>query len=271
MTQRYCFLIEYDGSPYKGWQRQDHAPSVQGALEQALTKLGEADKVVQGAGRTDAGVHALAQVAHVDLDRPWAPFRLMEAMNAHLRRGEDPVAINACAKVDDAFHARFSATSRSYLYRIIARRAPLTVERGRAWNVKADLDVEAMDEAAQCLVGEHDFTTFRSTECQAQSPIKTLDTLNVQRAQYFGVDVIEITTHARSFLHSQVRSFAGALKAVGEGRWDMDDMASALAARDRAACAPVAPPHGLYLVKVGYTANAPGKEDAAAALTPRSA
>ncbi|MEL6744012.1 MAG: tRNA pseudouridine(38-40) synthase TruA [Pseudomonadota bacterium] len=252
MTSRYRFLIEYDGSPYKGWQRQDDAPSVQGALEKALDKLGENDPIVQGAGRTDAGVHALGQVAHSDLERPWVPFRLMEAMNAHLRQAGDPIAINACDVMDDSFHARFSATQRLYLYRIISRRAPLTVEKGRAWNVKAQLDVEAMHEAAQVLVGEHDFTTFRSTECQAQSPVKTLTALDVRTVSAFGVDIIEITTRARSFLHSQVRSFAGALKAVGEGRWSTVDMKEALEAQDRTACAPVAPPHGLYLVAVGY-------------------
>lgn len=252
MSTRYRFTVEYDGTPYKGWQRQDDAPSVQGAIEAALERLGEVGPTVQGAGRTDAGVHALGQVAHADLDRPWKGFRLMEALNAQLRQAGDPVAINACDPVGDDFHARFSASERSYLYRIICRRAPLTVERGRAWNVKAQLDVEAMHEAAQLLVGEHDFTTFRSTECQAKSPVKTLDALDVMRARYFGVEVIEITTRARSFLHSQVRSFAGALKAVGAGQWTVEDMAAALAAQDRTACAAVAPPHGLYLVNVGY-------------------
>jgi len=252
MSTRYRFSIEYDGAPYKGWQRQDDAPSVQGAIESALERLGEIEPIIQGAGRTDAGVHALAQVAHSDLERPWKGFRLMEALNAQLRQAGDPVAVTRCEAVDDDFHARFSATERSYLYRIISRRAPLTVERGRAWNVKADLDAEAMHEAAQVLVGEHDFTTFRSTECQARSPVKTLDALDVTSVCDFGVDVIEITTRARSFLHSQVRSFAGALKAVGTGQWTADDLADALAARDRTTCAAVAPPHGLYLVDVSY-------------------
>ena len=250
--RRYSFLIEYDGGPYKGWQRQDDMPSVQGALEAALEKLGERGRLVQGAGRTDAGVHALGQVAHVDLERPWKPFRLMEALNAHLRQSGETVAVLDCDTCGDEFHARFSATGRRYVYRIISRRAPLTVERQRAWNVKVPLDVDAMDQAAKILLGEHDFTTFRSTECQAKSPIKTLDTLDVITHSRHGVDVIEINTTARSYLHNQVRSLAGCLKAVGEGKWSQDDLASALAARDRTACAPVAPAHGLYLVSVSY-------------------
>ena len=250
--RRYSFLIEYDGGPYKGWQRQDDMPSVQGALEAALEKLGEPGRLVQGAGRTDAGVHALGQVAHVDLERPWKPFRLMEALNAHLRQSGETVAILDCDTCGEEFHARFSATGRRYVYRIISRRAPLTVERQRAWNVKVPLDVDAMDQAAKILLGEHDFTTFRSTECQAKSPIKTLDTLDVITHSRHGVDVIEINTTARSYLHNQVRSLAGCLKAVGEGKWSQDDLASALAALDRTACAPVAPAHGLYLVSVSY-------------------
>jgi len=249
---RYSFLIEYNGAPYKGWQRQEDMPSVQGALEAALAKLGESGILVQGAGRTDAGVHALGQVAHADLQRPWKPFRLMEAMNAHLRQSEEPVAILDCDTCSDAFHARFSATGRRYVYRIMARRAPLTVERGRAWNVKTPLDVTAMDKAAKLLIGEHDFTTFRSTECQAKSPVKTLDTLDVSVRNTHGVDVIEINTTARSYLHNQVRSLAGCLKAIGEGRWSEDDLQAALNACDRSACAPVAPAHGLYLVSVRY-------------------
>ncbi len=227
-------------------------PSVQGALEAALEKLGEGACLVQGAGRTDAGVHGLGQVAHCDLQRPWAPFRLMEALNAHLRQAGDPVAVLECEKSNDEFHARFSAVQRSYVYRIISRRAPLTVARGRAWNVKAELDVTTMDVAAKRLLGEHDFTTFRSTECQAKSPIKTLDTLDVRLTQGFSGPVVEISTTARSYLHNQVRSFAGALKLVGEGKWTADDVQASLEARDRTACAPVAPPHGLYLVSVGY-------------------
>ncbi|MEL7272154.1 MAG: tRNA pseudouridine(38-40) synthase TruA [Pseudomonadota bacterium] len=249
---RYRFTVEYDGAPYKGWQRQPDAPSVQGAIEHALTLIGEVDPVVQGAGRTDAGVHALAQVAHADLIRPWKPFRLMEALNAHLRQGGEPVAILDCEEVGDDFHARFSATGRAYIYRIMARRAPLTVEKGRAWNVKVPLDVAAMDKAAKLLLGEHDFTTFRSTECQAKSPVKTLDTLDVTMRTTHGVDVIEISTTARSYLHNQVRSLAGCLRMVGDGRWNEGDLLAALEARDRTACAPVAPAHGLYLVGVQY-------------------
>ena len=249
---RYSFLIEYDGGPYKGWQRQEDMPSVQGALETALGKLGEPEVLVQGAGRTDAGVHALQQVAHADLQRPWKPFRLMEALNAHLRQAGETIAILDCDTCGDEFHARFSAIGRDYVYRIISRRAPLTVERNRAWNVKVKLDVDAMDAAAKLLLGEHDFTTFRSTECQAKSPVKTLDRLDVSIRTLHGVESIEIAAGARSFLHNQVRSLAGCLKAVGEGRWTRDDLVAALEARDRTACAPVAPPHGLYLVKVRY-------------------
>lgn len=249
---RYRFLIEYDGAPYKGWQRQDDMPSVQGALEAALEKLGESNVLVQGAGRTDAGVHAMGQQAHADLKRPWAPFRLMEAMNAHLRQAGEPVAILECDTCEEEFHARFSASKRAYLYRIVNRRAPLTVEKGRAWNVKVALDVAAMNSAAKLLLGEHDFTTFRSTECQAKSPVKTLDTLDVREHVVHGVHLIEVTTTARSYLHNQVRSLVGCLKAVGEGRWTQSDLNAALDARDRTACAPVAPAHGLYLVSVSY-------------------
>ncbi len=251
---RYRLLVEYDGGPFRGWQRQDGMPTVQGALEEALGRLGEDGALVQGAGRTDAGVHALGQVAHVDLQRPWTPFRLMEALNSHLRQTSPPcpVAILDCEKVGDDFHARYSAVRREYLYRIVARRAPLTVERHRAWNVKVPLDAGAMDDAAKLLLGEHDFTTFRSTECQSKSPVKTLDTLDVKTAILHGVERIEIHTTARSFLHNQVRSLVGCLKAVGEGRWSQEDLLSALEARDRQACAPVAPAHGLYLVRVGY-------------------
>lgn len=249
---RYCFKIEYNGKPYAGWQRQPDMPSVQGALEAALTRLGEVDPVVQGAGRTDAGVHALGQIAHADLERPWKPFRIMEAMNAQLRDAGEPVAILNCDVVSEEFHARFSAIQRHYIYRIISRRAPLTVDAGRAWNVKSDLDVDAMNEAAKRLLGQHDFTTFRSTECQAKSPVKTLDTLEVSRRNLMGAEVLEISTTARSYLHNQVRSFAGALKAVGTGKWSADDLQASLEAKDRQACAPVAPAHGLYLVSVGY-------------------
>ena len=252
MTRRYRLAIEYDGTPYKGWQKQDDVPSVQGAIEYALDKLGEPGRIVQGSGRTDAGVHALGQIAHVDLERDWTPFRLCEALNAHLRQDENPVAILDCDQVDDEFHARFHATERHYVYRIISRRSPLTVEKGRAWNIKIPLDVEAMNDAAKVLLGEHDFTTFRSTECQAKSPVKTLNTLEASIRVLHGVEIIEISTTARSYLHNQVRSFAGALKWVGEGKWNREDLREALEARDRTACAPVAPAHGLYLVSVAY-------------------
>ena len=249
---RYRFTIEYDGSPYKGWQRQADVPSVQGALEKALSGLGEGDVVVQGAGRTDAGVHALGQVAHADLARPWKPFRLMEALNAHLRQADEPVAIIDCDQAGDEFHARFSAIQRHYVYRIINRRAPLTIERGRAWSVKAMLDIAAMNKAAKLLLGKHDFTTFRSMECQAKSPVKTLNTLNVDGRWVHGMEIVEISTTARSYLHNQVRSITGSLKLVGEEKWTTDDLQRALQAKDRTACAPVAPAHGLYLVSVGY-------------------
>ncbi len=249
---RYRLTIEYDGTPYKGWQRQDDVPSVQGAIEAALVRLGEEGALVQGSGRTDAGVHATGQIAHVDLVKPWKGFRLSEALNAHLRQAGEPIAILDCDEIDDTFHARFSATKRRYIYRIIQRRSPLTVDKLRAWNVKVPLDVAAMDSAAQLLTGEHDFTTFRSTECQAKSPVKTLDTLNVARTSELGRPVIEISTTARSYLHNQVRSLAGALKLVGEGKWSEEDLLASLHARNRSACAPVAPPHGLYLVEVSY-------------------
>ena len=218
----------------------------------ALGRLGEPDPIVQGAGRTDAGVHALAQVAHSDLTRPWTGFRLAEALNAHLRQAGAPIAILDCEPCDGEFHARFSATQRSYLYRIIDHRAPLAVDAGRAWNVKTPLDVDAMNDAAARLVGEHDFTTFRSTECQAKSPVKTLGTLVATRVQRHGRCEVEVTTTARSYLHNQVRSLAGCLRLVGCGKWTPDDAAASLAAMDRTACAPVAPAHGLYLTSVTY-------------------
>lgn len=252
MAQRYRLTIEYDGTPFSGWQRQDDRPSVQGAIETALGKLGEIDPVVQGAGRTDAGVHATGQVAHTDLERPWAPFRLMEALNAHLRQDGLPVAMLDCEKVSQKFHARFSATRRFYIYRIVSRRAPLTIENGRAWLVPHPLDLDAMNAASGILLGEHDFTTFRSTECQAKSPVKTLDHLTVGSVGGYAGDFVEIATDARSFLHNQVRSITGALKLVGQGKWTSEDLKAALEAKDRAACAPVAPAHGLYLVKVAY-------------------
>jgi tRNA pseudouridine38-40 synthase len=238
--------IEYDGAPFCGWQLQDNLPSVQGALEAAVKAMSGEDVRVHGAGRTDAGVHALAQVAHCDIAKPFAPGRLRDGLNAHLR--PHPIGVLAAEIVPETFEARFSAVRRHYLYRIVNTRANLALDVGRVWRVPRRLDAQAMHRAAQRLVGKHDFTTFRDTECQAKSPEKTLDQLDVTREG----DAIRIITSARSFLHSQVRSMVGSLVWVGEGRWSADDLAAALAARDRAACGPVAPPQGLYLVRVDY-------------------
>ena len=243
---RYKLLIEYDGAPFVGWQVQDQGASVQGTLMAAIEAFcGERVKV-QGAGRTDTGVHALGQVAHIDLAKDWAEDTVRDALTAQLR--PHPVAVLAAEKVPDAFDARFSAQARHYLYRIVNRRADLALERGRAWRLPRPLDEAAMASAAQHLVGRYDFTTFRHVDCQAKSPVKTLNRLDVTRRG----DDIRITVSARSFLHSQVRSMVGALVLVGEGRWNADDLAAARDARDRAACAPVAPPEGLYLVRVDY-------------------
>jgi tRNA pseudouridine38-40 synthase len=243
---RYKLTIEYDGTPFSGWQWQDHAPSVQRVLVDALVAFCRHDVKITGAGRTDAGVHALGQVAHVDLERDWRVDKVRDALNAHLR--PHPVAVLSAEKVADGFDARFSAVKRHYLYRIANRRPDLALDRLRAWRVPRRLDADAMHAAAQRLVGKHDFTTFRSTECQAKSPEKTLDQLDVSR---YG-DEIHVKTSARSFLHNQVRSMVGSLALVGDGKWTADDLSAALAARNRAACAPVAPPDGLYLVRVDY-------------------
>jgi len=243
---RFKLIIEYDGTPFAGWQWQEDSPSVQRTLTEAFAALcGHAVKVA-GAGRTDAGVHALGQVAHVDLEKDWRADKVRDAVNAHLR--PHPVAVLSAEKVADGFDARFSARQRHYLYRIVNRRADLALDRLRAWRIPRKLDADAMHAAAQRLVGKHDFTTFRSTECQAKSPVKTLDRLDVSRE---GEDVI-VRTSARSFLHNQVRSMVGSLAQVGDGRFSADDLAAALAARNRAACGPVAPPEGLYLVRVDY-------------------
>jgi tRNA pseudouridine38-40 synthase len=243
---RYRLLIEYDGGPFVGWQTQAVGPSVQWALTNAILSLTQETVAVQGAGRTDAGVHALGQVAHVDLVREWRTDRLRDGLNACLR--PHPVAVLAAEQVADTFDARFSAVARHYRYRIVNRRADLAIDRGRAWRVPKPLAAAAMHAAAQCLVGRHDFTTFRSSECQAASPVKTLDRLDVERVD----DELRIVASARSFLHHQVRSMVGSLVWVGEGRWSADDLAAALAARDRGACGAVAPPEGLYLVRVDY-------------------
>jgi tRNA pseudouridine38-40 synthase len=243
---RYKLTIEYDGTPYVGWQIQDNGATIQGALTEAIAAFTGTRPVVYGAGRTDAGVHALRQVAHVDLARDWDGDNVRDAINFHLR--PRPIAVLVAERVAETFDARFSATRRHYLYRISNRRADLALEQNRAWRVPRPLDCEAMHAAAQKLIGKHDFTTFRSTECQAKSPVKTLDSVDVARDG----DDVRVTASARSFLQHQVRSMVGSLVHVGEGKWSADDFAAALAARDRAACGQVAPPHGLYLVRVEY-------------------
>lgn len=243
---RYKLTIEYDGSAFYGWQIQLSAATVQGVLTDAIAQINGEPAMVQGAGRTDSGVHALGQVAHVDLLREWDPFVLRNAINAGVRPHK--VCVILAEQVPDTFNARFSGTRRHYLYRILNRRAPPTLDQGQVWFVPVDLDAEAMHEAAQTLVGHHDFSTFRDSQCQAQSPMRTLDRLDVSR---FG-EFIEIRAESRSFLHSQVRSMVGSLKLVGEGRWSPKGMKAALDAKDRAACGVVAPPDGLYLVKVDY-------------------
>ena len=243
---RFAFTIEFDGRPFMGWQRQAHGPSVQAAIEAALFSIVGEAVTLHAAGRTDAGVHGLAMRAHADVAKPITPFRLMEALNARLR--PQPVAVLACTVVPDDWHARFSCVGRSYVYRIVNRRAPLTFEKGLAWQVARPLDAEAMHNAAQILVGRHDFTTFRSVHCQAQSPVKTLDRLDVERSG----ERIAVHAAARSFLHHQVRSMVGCLAMVGLGRWSADDLAAALAAKDRAALGLNAPPDGLYFVAAHY-------------------
>jgi tRNA pseudouridine38-40 synthase len=243
---RYKLTIEYDGTPFLGWQMQERDPSVQGALGLAIKAFSGEHVSVQGAGRTDAGVHALGQVAHIDLSKAWETDTVRDALNAHLR--PHPIAILAAEIVPDAFDARFSAVQRHYRYRIVNRRPDLALERVRAWRVPRPLDSEAMHAAAQHLLGKHDFTTFRAVECQAKSPVKALDRLDVVRTG----EEISVHASARSFLHHQVRSMVGSLVQVGEGKWSAQDLAGALAARSRALCGPVAPPDGLYLVRVDY-------------------
>ncbi len=246
MSQRLRLLVEYDGRPYYGWQRQDGQPTVQGALERAAAKLDGQPVVVQGAGRTDAGVHATGQVAHLTLQKPRPVHKLCDALNYHLR--PDPVAVLTVEEVDESFHARFDATGRAYRYIIQTRRAHLTFDKGLIWRIPFEIDVHAMQEAANYLIGEHDFSTFRDAACQAKSPVKTLDTLEVFRL----ADRVEITTTARSFLHRQVRSITGSLVEVGRGMREPAWMKEILEARDRTACGPVAPADGLYLERVMY-------------------
>ena len=243
---RFALTLEFDGTPFHGLQRQSNGPSVQQAVEDALTRITGEQATLHSAGRTDAGVHALGMRSHVDLEKNITAFRLMGALNAHLR--PDPIAVTRCEIVPDDWHARFSCTGRRYLYRIVNRRAPLALQRNRAWQVATPLDADAMHHAAQVLVGRHDFTTFRSIHCQAADPIKTLDRLDVERV---GEDV-HIHAAARSFLHHQVRSMVGCLKLVGTGTWDSARLAAALAARDRGALGLNAPPQGLYFVEAVY-------------------
>jgi len=243
---RYRITVEYDGAPFVGWQRQDNGPSVQQALEEAVFAMTGEKVRVHGAGRTDAGVHAMGQVAHFDISRHFPPHRIRDGLNHHLRPA--PVVVLEAREADAQFHARFSAVKRHYLYRILNRRSPPALDRGRVWHVPRPLEAGLMHEAAQVLVGRHDFTTFRAAQCQAESPVKTLERIAVTREG----DEIRITVSARSFLHNQVRSIAGSLKLVGEGKWTAGDLRAALEACDRSACGPVAPPEGLYLTAVDY-------------------
>ena len=243
---RFRMTVEYDGTPYVGWQRQDNGASVQGALEKAILGLTGETVSVRGAGRTDSGVHAVGQVVHADLSRTWLPHKLRNALNAHLAMAGERVSVLDVLAVPDSFDARFSALRRHYLYRILCRPSRLALEADRAWWVAKPLDHVAMHAAAQQLVGHHDFTTFRSVHCQAASPVRTLDRLDVSRTG----DLIEIRATAQSFLHNQIRSFAGTLKMAGEGKMSVADVRAALEARDRAACGPVAPPSGLYFMRV---------------------
>ncbi len=246
---RYRLTIEYDGSAYAGWQRQENFITVQQALEETIEQFTHEQVRLFCAGRTDAGVHATGQVAHVELEREWDAGKVREAMNGILKINDHAVAVLEARIVPEDFDARFSAKKRHYRYRIVSRRAPLALERGRAWYVFKPLDAGTMHEAAQRLVGHHDFTTFRDAHCQAKSPMKTLDRLDVTRVDDEHIEVVAVS---RSFLHSQVRSMVGSLKLVGEGRWTADDLAAALEARDRKACGALAPPDGLYLEKVEY-------------------
>lgn len=249
---RYALKIEYHGGPFAGWQRQQGQLSVQEVVETAIRKLDPGAPNIAAAGRTDAGVHATGQVAHCDLSRDWDAFRLSEALNWHLK--PHPVAILAAAPVAEEFHARFSAVERRYLFRLLARRAPATHDKGLVWQVLNPLDPDAMREGAAHLIGRHDFTTFRSAMCQSDSPVKTLDEIMIETASVPHGTEYRFSLRARSFLHNQVRSIVGTLERVGSGAWPPSRVAEALAARDRAACGPVCPPQGLYLTGVGYPA-----------------
>ncbi len=251
---RYALKIEYDGGPFHGWQRQKNGlASVQQAIEQALSRLQPDHPGIAAAGRTDAGVHAWAQVAHCDMAKHWDHFRLSEALNFHLKPA--PVAIIDCAQVADDWHARFSAVERRYLFRLISRRAPLVHDAGRAWRVGHGLDIEAMRAGAAHLIGEHDFSTFRASECQARSPVKTLDAISITALPYSHGTEFQFALRARSFLHNQVRSIVGTLERVGAGAWKPQEVREALEARDRARCGPVCPGDGLYLDGVGYRSD----------------
>jgi tRNA pseudouridine38-40 synthase len=245
---RYRLTVEYDGTPYVGFQRQRNGYAVQEAMERAVKKFTGEDVTIHVAGRTDTGVHALAQVCHVDLTRDWDARRVMEATNAYLVMADECVVVLDAEKMDEDFHARFSATTRHYLYRIVNRHVPSPLERERAWWVKMPLDVAAMQDAAAILIGTHDFTTFRAAQCQSKSPVKTLDEIRFSR----NGELVEVRVSARSFLHNQVRSLVGTLKLVGEGRWTREDVQAALDARDHQRCGALAPPHGLYLARVEY-------------------
>lgn len=245
---RYKLTLEYDGGPFAGWQRQDDVPTVQGVLEAAAEAINGAPVTAHAAGRTDAGVHALGQVAHVDLEKDFPTHTVRDALNQHMR--PHPVAVLEAERVGEDFHARFSAKKRHYLYRLVDRRPPLTLDKGHVWRVPYRLDAEAMHQAAQVLVGQHDFTTFRDSQCQADSPVKTLEAISVSRV---GAE-IHLTCRAISFLHRQVRSMTGSLVEVGSGKWSARDLRAVLDAADRQRCGPVAPPDGLYLTKVDYEA-----------------
>ncbi|WP_299623778.1 tRNA pseudouridine(38-40) synthase TruA [uncultured Tateyamaria sp.] len=247
---RYALKVEYHGGGFVGWQRQTNHRSVQGTIEAALARLEPRDHTIAAAGRTDAGVHGLGQVAHCDMTRDWDPFRLSEALNYHLRN--DQIAILDCALVADDWHARFTALERRYLFRLLMRRAPATHLKGLVWQVKNPLDIDAMRAGAAHLIGKHDFTTFRSTICQAESPVKTLNTLDIRAVDGPNGPEAQFDVRARSFLHNQVRSFVGTLERVGAGSWAPQDVKTALQARDRAACGPVCPPQGLYMASVVY-------------------